>query len=131
MDMEFEVSKGALCSRYPFYETEAFILIAVCGTSSTSGSDATWSVHSTHRIRQFYTFGEFVHRVYMLDIYPFFSLNIESNSAIHHQDAREFQMHFLFLVQRCSWRFVTPNMFPSSINIFARSSPFQLPVAIY
>ena len=28
--MDFEVSKGALCSRYPFYETGAFFLIAVC-----------------------------------------------------------------------------------------------------
>ena len=24
MDMDCEVSKGALCSRYPFYETEEF-----------------------------------------------------------------------------------------------------------
>ena len=56
MDMDFEVSKGALCSRYPFYETEAGFLIAVCGTSSTSGSHATWSVRLTYTTRQFYRF---------------------------------------------------------------------------
>ena len=41
-------------------------------------------------------------------------------------------MHFLSLVQRCSWRFVTSDIFPSSINIFARDRrrPFNHPLLL-